>query len=99
MATLSAVGPFELSIWMVIVSGSLPIVMFVSDKFVSHATSVVVRSAWSSRVTCAVPVTNAPLGVGAGAGGDEHASTAAARSRTWAADRAFTRPPRLVLAC
>jgi len=96
---LSAVGLFELSIWMVIVSGSLPIVMLVSDKLDSHATSFVVRSAWSSRVTCAVPVTSAPLGLGAGGGGEEHAATAAAMSRTWAADRAFIRPPRLVLAC
>src|ERR1700757_250821 len=99
MATLSAVSPFELSIWMVTVSGSFPIVMLVSDVFVWHATSFVVRSAWSSMVTCAVPVTNTPLGVRAGGGGgaEEHAAAAVAKSRTWAADRAFIKPSSLQL--
>src|ERR1700739_470062 len=92
MATLSAVGPFELSIWMVTVSGAFPIVMSVSDMFVWHATSFVVWSAWSSMVTSAEPVTNAPWGGGADGGEEEHAATANARSTTWAAGGDFIRP-------
>jgi hypothetical protein len=92
MAMLSAVGPFELSIWMVTVSGAFPIVMLVSDVFVSHATSQVVRSGWPSMVTSAVPVTNAPRGSGAGGGEEEHAATAKARSTTCALGGDFIRP-------